>query len=73
MEPPEAWGLLGNEDDTAPVETEPGRYVEFYEQVERGDTRVREPAPVPLSAGIATLRVIEAARASAAERVVVRL
>ena len=76
-EPPEAWGLLGAEDDAAPVETEPGRYVEFYEQMERA-IRGRQSAsaagpapPVPLAAGIATLRVIEAARASAAQHVVV--
>ena len=38
------------------------------------DTRAASrAAPVPLAAGIATLRVIEAARASAAERVVVPL
>jgi scyllo-inositol 2-dehydrogenase (NADP+) len=72
VEPPEAWGLLGSEENAAPVETEPGRYVEFYEQMERA-IRAGEPAPVPLAAGIATLRVIEAARASAAERVVVPL
>ncbi len=72
VEPPEAWGLLGTEENAAPVETEPGRYVEFYEQMERA-IRAREAAPVPLAAGIATLRVIEAARASAAEHVVVPL
>jgi len=32
-----------------------------------------EPPPVPLEAGIATLRVIEAAQASAAQHVVVPL
>jgi predicted dehydrogenase len=98
-EPPEAWGLLGAEDDAKPVETEPGRYVEFYERMERairtrmGGARVPEPPPgpleagesppvrleggdappVPLEAGIATLRVIEAARVSAAQGVVVPL
>jgi scyllo-inositol 2-dehydrogenase (NADP+) len=71
-EPPEAWGLLGTEDDAQPFETEPGRYVEFYEGIERA-IRTRGPAPVPLETGIATLRVIEAARESAAERVVVPL
>jgi predicted dehydrogenase len=71
-EPPEAWGLLGTEEDARPVETEPGRYVEFYERMERA-IRSGEPPPVPLEAGIATLRVIEAARASAARRGVVPL
>jgi predicted dehydrogenase len=80
-EPPEAWGLLGAEEDAQAVETEPGRYVEFYELMERAIRSRAEPAaeaaraapPVPLAAGIATLRVIEAARASAAQRVVVPL
>jgi predicted dehydrogenase len=71
-EPPESWGLLGSEDDAQPVKTETGRYVEFYERMERA-IRAGEPAPVPLEAGIATLRVIEAAQASAAQRVVVPL
>lgn len=73
-EPPEAWGRLGGEDDAQAVETERGRYVEFYEQMERA---IRAPGdeapPVALEAGIATLRVIEAAQASAAQRVVVPL
>ena len=73
-EPRELWGLLGTEEDAQPVETEPGRYVEFYERMERA---IRagggEPPPVPLDAGIATLQVIEAAHASAAQRVVVPL
>jgi scyllo-inositol 2-dehydrogenase (NADP+) len=90
-EPPEAWGLLGSEEDAQPVQTELGRYVEFYERMEQAMRAAASPAaeqpaaepsaavppaaapPVPLAAGIATLRVIEAARASAAERVVVPL
>ena len=73
-EPPEAWGLLGSDDDAQPVKTEPGRYVEFYEQMERAIRAPgSEPPPVSLEAGIATLRVIEAARASVAQRVVVPL
>jgi predicted dehydrogenase len=71
-DPREAWGLLGSEDDAQPVKTERGRYVEFYERMERA-IRAGEPAPVPLEAGIATLRVIEAAQASAEQRVVVRM
>ena len=71
-EPREAWGLLGDEDSAAPVATEPGRYVEYYEGIERA-IRGDGPPPVPLEAGIETLRVIEAARASSAERAVVQL
>jgi predicted dehydrogenase len=84
-DPPEAWGLLGAEGDAQPVETEPGRYLEFYERMEQAiRSRGAPPGPrsraggaaappVPLEDGIATLRVIEAARASAAQRVVVPL
>ncbi len=51
-EPREAWGMLGTEDGAQPVETEPGRYVEFYEQMERAiRARGSEPPPVPLEAG----------------------
>jgi predicted dehydrogenase len=77
-DPSESWGLLGTKEDAQPVETAQGRYVEFYEQMERairarGVDRAAPPPPVPLEAGIATLRVIEAAQASAAQRVVVPL
>jgi scyllo-inositol 2-dehydrogenase (NADP+) len=71
-EPPDAWGRFGSDDDTRPLETERGRYVEFYERMERAIRADAEP-PVPLEAGIATLRVIEAARRSSAERSVIPL
>jgi predicted dehydrogenase len=41
--------------------------VEFYERMEQA-IRGGEPPPVPLEAGIETLRIIEAARRSSAER-----
>jgi len=106
-EPRDAWGELGTEEESKPVETERGRYVEFYERMERAirsragspesaaadappsgeppadarlsgeppaDARLSgEPPPVPLEAGITTLRVIEAARRSSTERAVVPL
>jgi scyllo-inositol 2-dehydrogenase (NADP+) len=91
-EPREAWGELGTEDGSQPVETERGRYVEFYERMERAIRAVAgpsaraqpeasartepgaaEPPPVPLEAGIATLRIIEAARRSSAEGAVIPL
>jgi predicted dehydrogenase len=85
VEPPAAWGLLGTDEDARPVETERGRYVEYYERMEEA-IRARagaadaaesgEPAPeapVPLTAGIEVLRVIEAARDSAANRSIIRL
>jgi predicted dehydrogenase len=71
-EPRGAWGLLGTDDASEPVETERGRYLEFYERMEQA-IRAGEPAPVPLEAGVETLRVIEAARRSSAERAVVPL
>ena len=71
-DPREAWGMLGADDASEPVETERGRYVEFYERMEQA-IRSGEPAPVPLEAGVETLRVIEAARRSSAERAVIPL
>ena len=97
-EPREAWGMVGTGERAEPVETEPGRYVAYYEGIEeairaaadvsgprpQGAERAVEPRPpaprgpavpppVPLEAGVETLRVIEAARASSAERAVVPL
>ena len=43
-EPPEAWGLLGSDEDAKPVPTEPGRYVEFYERMERAIRAAEEGA-----------------------------
>jgi scyllo-inositol 2-dehydrogenase (NADP+) len=71
-DPPDAWGTLGSDEDRRPVQTEPGRYVEFYEQMERA-IREGAPPPVRLEAGIATLEIIEAARRSARDRTVIAL
>ena len=71
-EPESSWGRLGTASDAQPVPTERGTYVTFYEQIEQA-IRAGASPPVPLDAGIATLRVIEAARASAEQRVVVPL
>jgi scyllo-inositol 2-dehydrogenase (NADP+) len=77
-ESPDAWGTLGTDEDREPVQPEPGRYVAFYEEMERAiraassDGGAASP-PVPLEAGIATLDVIEAARRSAAEGAVISL
>ena len=71
-EPPQAWGRLGSDEASEPVETERGRYVEFYEGLERA-IRDRATPPVPLEAGVATLRVIEAARRSSERREVIPL
>jgi predicted dehydrogenase len=71
-EPRERWGLLGTADSSEPIATEPGRYVEFYERMERA-IRDGTPPPVPLEEAIAGLEVIEAARESAARAAVVEL
>jgi scyllo-inositol 2-dehydrogenase (NADP+) len=71
-EPRERWGVLGTEEIAQPLETEPGRYLAFYEGMVaaiRGDA----PPPVTLADAIAGLEVIEAARASAERGVVIEL
>ena len=40
-------GVVGAGEDVEPVETEPGRYVAFYEEPERA-IRTGSPSPVPL-------------------------
>jgi scyllo-inositol 2-dehydrogenase (NADP+) len=58
-EPPTGWGLLGE----TPVETKTGGYQYFYAAMA---SAVRDGSPVPVApeSAIATLEVIEAARAS---------
>jgi predicted dehydrogenase len=71
-EPSERWGLLGEDGAARPVATEPGCYLAFYDAVAaaiRGDGA----APVDPADAVATLEVIEAARASAARGEVIRL
>jgi predicted dehydrogenase len=70
-EEPPAYGALHAGDETRTIETEPGRYASFYAGVAaalRGGA-----VPVEPQAAVAALRVIEAARASAAEDRVVSL
>jgi predicted dehydrogenase len=69
-EPRELWGMLGAEGAVEPVETEPGRYLAFYEEMVAA-IRDGAPPPVPLSDAIAGLEVIEAARESAERGAVV--
>ena len=51
-DPPEAWGVLGTDDDARPVETERGRYVEYYELMEQA-IRSRSGAAAPSAADLA--------------------
>jgi scyllo-inositol 2-dehydrogenase (NADP+) len=71
-EPRERWGVLGTEDAGEPLETEPGRYLAFYEGIAAA-IREAAPPPVTLDDAIAGLEVIEAARASSERGVVVEV
>lgn len=67
-DPPECWGLVGEDGATRPVRTEAGCYLRFYEAVAAA---VSSGAPLPVDPADAAcaLDIIEAARASAAQRV----
>lgn len=71
-EPSGSWGLLGTDEAAEPIETEPGRYVAFYEEMVAA-IREGAPPPVPLADAIAGLEVIEGARESADRAAVVEL
>ena len=71
-EPAERWGSLGAGDDVHPVPTARGEYPAFYAGVARA-LREGGPAPVDPEDALAGLRIIEAARRSAATGSVVRL
>ncbi|SEG39060.1 Predicted dehydrogenase [Nonomuraea solani] len=66
------WGILGTEEEQRFVRTEAGTYLDFYQGVVAA---VREGAPPPVDplSAIETLAVIEAARLSATQRIVVHL
>jgi scyllo-inositol 2-dehydrogenase (NADP+) len=65
-EPPERWGVLGTEEQARPVRTEPGAYQRFYEGLVAA-LRGQGPPPVDPADAVAALRVLDAARRSAAE------
>lgn len=71
-EPERSWGRLGAGDEARPVETEPGAYERFYEELERA-LRDGGPPPVDAADGIAVLELIEAALESARTGTVVEL
>ena len=64
VDPPERWGTLGILGEARPVPTARGDYGGFYKGVERA-VRGEGPTPVDVADAIATLDVIEAARACA--------
>jgi len=71
-EPPDRWGLLGTEEQAHSVPTEPGSYQRFYEGLVAA-LHGEAPPPVDPAEVVAALRVLDAARRSAAERVAVQL
>lgn len=71
-EPPERWGLVGDDDATRPVRTEAGCYPRFYEAVAAAVRRGAE-VPVDPDDAAAALDIIEAARVSAERGQIVQL
>jgi scyllo-inositol 2-dehydrogenase (NADP+) len=71
-EPDSGWGRLVRGEDSVPVPSERGDWPRFYALLVRA-LRDGEPPPVDPHDAVATLRVLEAARLSAANRAVVAL
>jgi scyllo-inositol 2-dehydrogenase (NADP+) len=71
-EPEPRWGALVRGDESVPVPSERGDWPRFYALLLRA-LRDGDPPPVDPRDAVATLRVIEAARQSAASREVVTL
>jgi predicted dehydrogenase len=71
-EPPERWGRLQRGDEQETVPTERGRWDTFYPAFARS-VRGEGPVPVDPADAVASLTVLDAARRSATEGVVVRL
>lgn len=68
----EGWGTVGSDDDHRPVPTERGDYGEFYRRMAAA-VRGAGPVPVEPADAVAVLDVLDAARRSAADGVVVAL
>jgi predicted dehydrogenase len=72
LDPKQQWGRLSVGANSEPVPTVPGQYERFYELL--ADALLgNAPMPVDIDDAVATLRVIEAARASAQEHTVISL
>jgi predicted dehydrogenase len=71
-EPREHWGWLGVDGELRQVETEPGAYQSFYAELV-GALRGGGPPPVDPDDAVAVLRILDAARQSAASGATVRL
>jgi scyllo-inositol 2-dehydrogenase (NADP+) len=70
-EPPGRWGRLGAGEEWVPVPTERGDYPAFYAGIAAA-LRIGAPPPVDPADAVAVLEIIEAARRSVAEGVVIR-
>ena len=70
--PPERYGRLGADSSFETYPTLPGRYVDYYAAIERA-LRGEGPVPVDPRDAVTALKVIEAARVSADDGVVVML
>jgi scyllo-inositol 2-dehydrogenase (NADP+) len=70
VEPESSWGRVGSDDHWAPEPTLPGAWPEFYRQVVDA-VRGVGPPPVDPEDAVTGLRLIEAARRSAAEGAIV--
>jgi scyllo-inositol 2-dehydrogenase (NADP+) len=71
-EPRERWGRVGAVDEWTTVPTEPGAWPAYYAGVAAA-LRAGAPPPVDPADAVQGLRIIEAARRSAAERTVIEL
>jgi predicted dehydrogenase len=71
-EPPERWGRLVAGEEVRPVETEPGAYEAFYAGLAAA-LHGEGPPPVDPEDAVRALEVLEAARASARDGVIVTL
>ena len=72
VEPEERWGRLVRGEESEPVPSERGAWPCFYARLERA-LREGGPPPVEPEDAVTTLRVLEAARRSAAEQQVIAL
>jgi scyllo-inositol 2-dehydrogenase (NADP+) len=71
-EPESTWGQLGTTEQTRPVPTRPGAYQEYYEQL-CAALRGRGPIPVTIDEACAVIGIIEAAKRSTRENMVVEV
>jgi len=71
-EPPERWGVIGEDGATRPAATEAGCYPRFYAAVAEA-VHAGAPPPVDPADAVAALEIIEAARSSAERGAVVAI